>query len=385
MDELTLLLKAHDNVPAPTHAALTRGRAALFEKIGEEAGLQQRSTVRRGTRRRRLGWTGLGVLGAGALATTLVLTNVLGLAGWRGGADPAAADALHSAALATIETSDPVVAAGQFLLVDTSAVNGATVGDEDGQEVSYLTITNDQLYVPADRTGDWVWKRSISKPYEFFGKESERIARENYGSVVTERGDVGELLQAPEGAFYGSPSSTSPSALARLPRDPHQLLNYIYRTTLGAGPSPDGEALVFIADTLRNGVVPADLRAALFEAAALIPGVEITERQATLDGRTGIAIGREEPANHIRQDIIIDPQTGLLIGERQVLLTAMFGFPAGTAYAWTAIATSVVSSAPEGGTLNGEMDKIGCTSPTPGAFQCPPNTPDVTPSGGGAQ
>ena len=45
-------------------------------------------------------------------------------------------------------------------------------------------------------------------------------------------------------------------------------------------------------------------------------------------------------------DIIIDPATGLLIGEREVTLTAGETFPAGTATAWTSVQTSVVNSAP---------------------------------------
>ncbi|HYI33993.1 MAG TPA: CU044_5270 family protein [Glaciibacter sp.] len=371
MDELTLLRKARSNIAAPSEAALTRGRAELFEKISAETH-PAAASVSAGKSKaiRRISWASAGVLVAGALATTLALTNVLGFAGWRGGADPAAADVLNSAALATIETSDPVVANGQYLRVDTSAVYGATSVDEEGRAVSYLTINTDQLYVPSDRGGDWVWKRSLSKPHQFFGKESERVAWESYNSVVKEHGDDGELLQAPKGSFYGTPSPVSPSALADLPEDPHQLLNHIYRITLGQGNSPDGEALVFIADLLRSGVVPAEQRAALYRAAALIPGIEIVEEQATLDGRTGIAIGRYESADKTRQDIIIDPGTGHLIGERRVQLEADWGYPAGTATAWTAVTTSVVDAAPTGGTPNGAMDEMGCTSTSPGSFQC---------------
>ncbi|QHK20736.1 hypothetical protein GU243_14490 [Pseudarthrobacter psychrotolerans] len=45
-------------------------------------------------------------------------------------------------------------------------------------------------------------------------------------------------------------------------------------------------------------------------------------------------------------DIIIDPATGLLIGEREVTLTAGKTFPAGPATAWTSVQTSVVNSGP---------------------------------------
>jgi len=152
------------------------------------------------------------------------------------------------------------------------------------------------------------------------------------------------------------------------------LLNHIYKTTMGQGNSPDGQALVWIADTLRFGAVPANLRAALYKAAAMIPGVEITEEQANLNGATGIAIGRLEDANGIRQDLIIDPATGQLIGERQVLThegDEQSGFPVGTIISWTAITTTVVDGAPVGGTANGIFDEMGCTQTAPGVSQCP--------------
>jgi hypothetical protein len=55
------------------------------------------------------------------------------------------------------------------------------------------------------------------------------------------------------------------------------------------------EAFVTIADGLRTGVVPADLRAALYKAAALIPGVTVGDRQATVDGRTGSPLASPLP------------------------------------------------------------------------------------------
>lgn len=85
---------------------------------------------------------------------------------------------------------------------------------------------------------------------------------------------------------------------------PQKLLTKIYKDTEGAGVSKDGEALVAIADVLRCGFVPADLRAALFQAATGSPGVDMTSEQANLDGRRGVAVGRDERSNgnHFRQN-----------------------------------------------------------------------------------
>jgi len=73
---------------------------------------------------------------------------------------------------------------------------------------------------------------------------------------------------------------------------------------------------------------------------------KICHPEPTLNGRRGVAIGRVEEASHLRQDIIIDPGTGLLIGERQVLTQSEGNMPAGTAKTLTTIETSVTDSAP---------------------------------------
>lgn len=101
-----------------------------------------------------------------------------------------------------------------------------------------------------------------------------------------------------------------------------------------------------ITDGLRTGAVPADLRAAMYKAAALIPGVVLGDRQATVDGRTGTAIGLPNPEGTSRHDLIIDPISGLVIREQYVLLVDFPGSPAGTVSGWTAIITSVVDEAP---------------------------------------
>jgi RNA polymerase sigma-70 factor (ECF subfamily) len=373
MDELFLLRRIRSEVDEPEQAALDRGRAVLLERAGVETGAGARDTTPDAAaavakRRHPVRWVGLGALGAGVLTVALVATNVLGFAGWRGGAEPAAADALQAAALAAVENSDPVVAPGQYLLVETDAVYGNTTLTEAGDYVSYLSINRDKLYVPADRSDDWVWVRSFREPYESFSAEGEALAQKSYADEVAESGGVPELLRAPDAQFYGN--STVPDFDA-LPRDGQQLLNYIYKATAGSGQSPDGAALGWIADTLRTGVTPADVRAALYEAAAGIPGVEITEQVANLEGSTGISIGRVESADDSRQDLIIDTQTGALIGERRVELTDEgWGFPAGTTTGFTAVRTSVVDAAPEGGTQNGQFDREGCTDMGKGNFQC---------------
>jgi hypothetical protein len=353
MDELTLLRRTRDEIE-PAQAVLHRGRAALLERIDRTGELSTPVRSRTSRRRRRFAVGGLSALGAAALVAGLVVTDVVGLAGWRGGAEAAAATVLKDAAASAITAVDPAVGAGKYLQIRTTALYLSS-GQVDDRWASYQHGETRTLYVPADRADDWVWERGPITVVETFGEESKAVADAWQAAVNPDSMDSGDLLRAPGGAFYGGSAGAGHPDLDDLPRDPYRLLNHIYRVTLGAGPSPDTEALVFIADRLRIGTVPAELRAAMYEAAAMIPGVEFVENQAALNGRPGVAIGRVEPAWGTRVDIIVDPDTGAFIGDREVLLESADGVPAGTALRWSEVTTTVVDEAPDGGTVCGKI------------------------------
>ncbi|MFJ5700409.1 CU044_5270 family protein [Arthrobacter sp. NPDC093139] len=359
-DALGRELAAIDPASEVTEADLARSRARSLAFAGTEGslGTGSRALKKRDARvsslalrrqpvpvRRRV------VLAAAAavlLVGGIVTADVI-LPGYSG-ASAEAAQALHSAASASIKTSDPVVGPGQYLKVATTAVSSGGVAQQGGTSAAWLDKTTGEVYVPADRSQEWVWNRGARVPTQFFSASAEAAWKEIEKKVSGSPGFKAEIVRADGGAFYGGPQNVingmSLDEIPTIPRDPKELLKLIYDRTVGAGPSAEIEAVVTIADTLRTGIVPADLRAALYEAAALIPGVTLTEQQATLDGRTGVAIGIEGPFGGGRQDIIIDPDTGLMIGERKIALKATDVFPAGTATEWTSIRTSVVDSAP---------------------------------------
>ncbi|MCB5273727.1 hypothetical protein BJG92_01251 [Arthrobacter sp. SO5] len=268
----------------------------------------------------------------------------------RPGATAEAAEVLNAAAAATITTSDPVVGPAQYLKIDTTSVYSSAVRSEDGSLLAWLDKTSDHLYVPADHTAEWTWNREARIPTTFFSEAAKAEASKQQQLMADAGRDGSELLRAPGGKFYKSERQLFgmplDEGIKTLPRDPKALLKIIQAWNKGAGRSPETKALTDIAETLRTGVIPADLRAALYKSAALIPGVSVVDRQATLDGKTGVAIGIDYPDGRSRMDIIIGPATGLLIGEREVMLKADENFPAGTAIKWTSVQTSVVNSAP---------------------------------------
>jgi hypothetical protein len=288
----------------------------------------------------------LSAAAAAVLAGVLVAADVL-VPGAHTGATAQAAEVLRNAAAATIRTSDPVVGPGQYLKIDTTALYGGSAVTADGTQVSWQEKTGGQVYVPADRDGEWVWNREESVPVEFSSEAAKAEATRLQEKTPS---DMVGIQRAPRGAFYGGEQvivgGMALDQAAGLPRDPQALLDLIHERTKGAGKSPEIKALGTITAALRTGVIPADLRAAFYKAAALIPGVTVVDKQATIDGRTGIAIGIPSPDGGTRQETIIDPATGLLIGERNVLLKDYPGFPPGTITTWTSVRTSVVDSAP---------------------------------------
>lgn len=100
--------------------------------------------------------------------------------------------------------------------------------------------------------------------------------------------------------------------LAALPTDPRLLHDRLVRAAGAAGPSPDGEAFVIVGDMLRTLPVPADVRAALFRATALIDGIRLAGTVTDPLGRSGVAIGHPE----VGYQLVFDPRTAVVLAER---------------------------------------------------------------------
>ncbi|MDZ8202692.1 CU044_5270 family protein [Microbacterium sp. SSW1-59] len=341
MDEISFLRRVRSDVPERSREGVTAGRAALFEAINDT----DRETTRQrpgGTRRGR--WVAATAVAGVTAVVGVVAVSVVGIDG-RGGADPAAASVLEDAASATLRFDDPVVEEGQYLLVKSDGVFAGAGYLSQDTAAYFFGGVHSELYVPADVEEDWIWIQCAAVPVETFGDESEQLVD------ITTSDDVDMFRRAPGGALYEDANLIGNVDYAALPRDPDALLDRIYELTTAleggpAGKSRDGAALTFIADTLRVGTVPADLRAALYRAAAKIPGVTITADQARLNGTTGIAVGRLETEGNLQQDIILDPDTGQFIGEREIAIDGDDILPPGTITTSTAVTTHVVDTAP---------------------------------------
>ncbi|MFJ4030042.1 CU044_5270 family protein [Paenarthrobacter sp. NPDC089989] len=273
---------------------------------------------------------------AAVLAGGLVATDAVRL-DWRPPATAEASEALNTAAQKTSTISDPKPLPGQYLRVDTRAVY-LDQGDGGSGPLFWLETQNRQLYVPEDRNNQWIMSSEPTELLTFFGNDTEAAIRELEAGTPKSRTEHG-LVQRVSATW-------SYDELAALPRDPAELLDFIRSQSEERAGSSDNQAFVWISDHLRSGSIPADLRAALYRAAALIPGVTLVDNQTNLNGRTGTAIGRIDERTNSRHEIIIDPVTGQFIGERVITLNGFGDVPPGSAIAWSAITTSVAGSAP---------------------------------------
>lgn len=343
MNELTLLRALRSSETAPDDDALDSALQVLTKAM-ERAPAVRRRRPRPPHLARRIRWGAGAIVGAVVVTTALVLTDVIGVAGLRGGATAQAAELLDRAATVTIHTADPVLEPGQYRQVVFTSVHDIEVDGDDGGTALILIHEDRTTWIPANADTPWVQVRYPERSAGWFGgAEGKRAAARDDELFKDTKPQV---LRGVNGDFFGGYTGATPASVAALPHDPRILLNHIYRVTLGTGSSPDGEALVFIADTLNTGFAGADVRAALYRAAALIPGVTVTDGGTTLNGRHGVAIGRTEGADGVRQELIIDPTDGSLIGERDVLTRGLGVEPAGTVMEWTSVTTTVVDDVP---------------------------------------
>jgi hypothetical protein len=153
------------------------------------------------------------------------------------------------------------------------------------------------------------------------------------------------IVSAPGGLRLhgtGTASLNEPSYdyLTKLTTDPAQLLAKIYKETRGQGTSPDEQAFTTIGDLLTESYPPANLNAALYKAAARIPGVVLVSDATDATGRHGVAVARTDEATGRRIEWSFDRRTSVFLGERTVQTK-----PAGSAKSLVKPGTVVSSTA----------------------------------------
>ena len=284
------------------HAA---GRLVLAPG-GSQAPRSDRDTGRRGSPR----WSRRAILAATAAAACLAIAaTAIGVASLgspsRPVFDAGAVRLLANAADAAARQPTPHVRNSQYMYIETKAAVPSDVLNELGVKPSpfprhiHLKLITSRVWVPVGKFCAPTYKGSKSA---------------NGKTVV-------QTFSGEKCRGIGSLNDPTYRLLQSLPTNPHALLALIYRVERGHGPGPDQEAFVTIGDLLRNTIAPPKVAAALYRAAALIPGVTLIPDATDAIGRHGVAVGRIGPGidGGIREELIFGKATLQLIGERTVI------------------------------------------------------------------
>jgi hypothetical protein len=319
MDDIDLVRQFRGGVPEPGPEVTRAARAAITGELtlGSEPATARRARPRRPTRNR---WRIAVGVAAAAVAIAVALPAILP-GGGPGGADPAAAEALHRfARIALIQAPGTAPQAGQFVYTKSESVNVNyyAMGSEGASTFSRIQPLTRQAWIGVDGSGRILETTGIGS----FPTPADEAAWRAAGSP-----DLGEGATTGS-TFVPGPGGLSFVDLSGLPTDPDELLTVIEARRIEGGPPGDAETFTIVGDLLRETYGPPALRAALYEVAASLPGVELVGETTDASGRPGIAVAYESAG--IRDELIFDPQTAALLGETQVATDGASGVPAGT-------------------------------------------------------
>ncbi|WP_329101207.1 CU044_5270 family protein [Micromonospora sp. NBC_01699] len=389
MDEVRMIRDVLGNAPAPSAETMARARVALLAQARTDSAAIKLGNVEAPGRRRvtalrtRLAGRGdrpgarwwqwsLGGLGiSAAVAVALVVPVILGPATAPGDASRGGVASLPDTNTDPdrVPVSDGDSAGTVLRLAAANARLGPALEVRPEQFI-YRVVEEGYLQVIGDVEGDGpvarIWEgRRHEMWYTVDGLRSARLrithgtsrtpqtpadaeAARELGYDLTAPPKVEEYGPAPD---YQPPADCAncpavrdpgelyrptPAYLASLPTDPARLLDTLRQAVGDQNKhSADQEVFTAVLSLLREAdpIVPPEVRAALYQAVALIPGVERVAGRVDLGGRQGIAIGRDgEPTGDEtqREELVFDTAGRELLGFRTVQIRTARGIPAGT-------------------------------------------------------
>jgi hypothetical protein len=298
MPALERVRELYPEPTAPPVEVRDRARLALVAKI-------ERRPPRRLSRRVLLPAAGLA---AAAAAVAVALVGV----GKDATVDPAAAAVLREAA-AKAKVQKPLPPLGQGRVLYVKSV--------DAYLATWADTGNFSVLVPHVRE---IWQgpeggllvTTSGEPKFLSGRDRRRW-------IVAGRPNLRE----------GGPGRIAlpRQAPSDLPTDVDALFAQLEDEARGHSEGTHRQMFTRLGDYLRETNITPRQRAALYEVAARIPGVELIGPLHDSRGRPGVAVAMEHPSDGTRETLVIDSATGILLAEQKVTLGKNFyGYPAGT-------------------------------------------------------
>ncbi len=304
MNDLTML----DDLGAALDPATDAPPAALRHRA--LAPTRDAVQARARSFRPRLGWrlAASGGLAAAVVAGVLVAqldagvqrgTDAPATAVFAAPTDPSAV--LHNAALVAFRSPVPRPRPNQLVFVES--VN------------RYGSVSGDGVRTPGVPTVRQVWL-SVAGAYPGMVR-----SRPKAGGTWEEIAIPGcRNGRTPIDASKDSPCQLIPAYRDDLPTAAGAMRRVLYSGNYGspaaAKPSRDQRAFTMVGDLIRESYLPPAALAALFEAAATIPGTVVERDIVDAAGRRGIAVTRTDAGS--RDELIFDAKTYEFLGERGV-------------------------------------------------------------------
>ncbi len=336
MDEMTQLDRLRSEIPTPELSG-----AAERRLLAEIATSSQPRPARRQRRRVNLG---LGLASGLAAAVTMGVVITNGDSGDPGQTPTVqpysmAAVTLQRAADNTSKQEELHPKPGQFLVFESQTMDPVDSNNENGHS-RFLSRSKRTVWLPVDGSSlDGVLFMEVLPPKPYPGWPLPPEAKQEVGTRGPDR-----LADFDQRAEY---LRTDYAYLSSLPTDTAGMRKHLY-LELEPGARADYEAWDRVGSMLAEGYLPAAQRAALFRAAATIPGVETVKKSEDAAGREGVAVAMVSTEAGERQEYIFDLKTYQYLGQRTVVVDAdKAEAPVGSVLTATALLkVSVADSAP---------------------------------------
>ncbi|HEX3175011.1 MAG TPA: CU044_5270 family protein [Solirubrobacterales bacterium] len=366
MNEIELLRQLRAGLPAAKPESRAAARAGLMARIEHAKRPAGTGTPSPWWRRPRLLAIG------GVSLAALLIALPIGIFGGSGKVQPAVGQVLRQVARVAASQAPVAPGPGQYLFTRSKDAYLQATGysprcrahpcDRDHpweatDEWSVLVPADREAWIPFDDSRRGRVRVVAGKPR--FVSADQRAGWVAAGSPPLPRAGRVEDT-ALSGVGFLDPSE--------LPTDPARLRQRIEGREIRGVDGPPGEAETFtlIGDMLREGYLPAAVRAAIYRLTAELPGVELLGEVRDPVGRPGTGIAFTDRKRGTRHELIFDSATSALLGERESIVeSGAYGFeaPPGTpigyaAYLESKVVDSVGRGAPAGA---GAPDRsVGC-------------------------
>lgn len=279
-------------------------------------------------------------------------------------------------ALAAVFTVGALTSGGTDGRTGADAVAAPVVAVEEGSAIQLVATVQriadaaSAQQVPEPKPGQYIYINSkvsfLSSSHNFDTNESRTWVqplhqREIWKSPDARRGWLDEPGYQPKGGIgLGSdnPHSTPRNGkdiegeaaplsyvwLKAQPADPQALLKTVYASARGPR-DRDQQAFERVKEIINEQLVPAPTAAALYRAAAKIPGVVVVQNSQDAAGRTGLALARLDDRTGERTELVFDRTTFAYLGSRGVQVREYDGVKPGTVVERTAVLERAVVDA----------------------------------------